>query len=154
MRTGHIVRERSIYGPFVALVVSAYLWAVIRGFFLLINGVSVLPGFAPLFADDAIRQSLTIGFISMLICGLAPRMLPGFAGGAIRSATLVSATLWLGNLAALLRIGSLIFAPWLVIGTLNIGQFASGCSGILGLALAICLAWNLWPALCSPTSTS
>ena len=74
-------------------------------------------------------------------------MLPGFSGGTIRSAKLVSATLWLGDIAALLRVGSLLLAPWLTIGHLNLGQYAFGYSGILGLALALCLAVNLWPAL-------
>ena len=111
---------------------------------------SGIAGFAEPIASDAIRHALTIGFVSLLICGIAPRMLPGFSGGTIRSATLVSATLWLGNLAAVLRVGSLLLAPWLVIGSFNVGQVAFGCSGIVGLALALCLAWNLWPALRAP----
>ena len=129
---------------------GAYLWAVVSGLLLLINGLFELFGKAAPLADDAIRHGLTIGFLSLLICGLAPRMLPGFSGGTIRSARLVSATLWLGNLAALFRVGSLVFAPWLVIGPLNPGQITFGCSGVLGLALAICLACNLWPALRLP----
>lgn len=142
-----VAQERSAYGPFVALVASAYLWAVLSGILLLIDGLAELLGWSEPFAEDAIRHGLTVGFISLLICGLAPRMLPGFSGGTIRSAKLVGATLWLGNLAALLRIGSLLLAPLLTIGNLNLSQVAFGCSGILGLALAICLAINLWPAL-------
>jgi uncharacterized protein involved in response to NO len=141
-----VAHERSTYGPFVALVASAYLWAVLSGILLLINGLAGLLGWSEPFAEDAIRHGLTVGFISLLICGLAPRMLPGFSGGAIRSAKLVSATLWLGNFAALFRVGSLL-VPLLMIGNLNLSQIAFGCSGILGLALAICLAVNLWPAL-------
>jgi len=147
-----VAQERSRYGPFVALIASAYLWAVVGGLFLITNGLFELFGQAAPLADDAIRHALTIGFVSLLICGIAPRMLPGFSGGTIRSARLVSATLWLGNLAALLRVGSLVFAPWLIFGPLNLGQIAFGCSGILGLALAVCLAYNLWPVLRSPQS--
>lgn len=150
----HIARERGAYGPFVALVACAYLWAALGGIFLLINGLAELMGGSAPLAEDAIRHSLTIGFISLLICGLAPRMLPGFSGGTIRSAKLVSATLWLGNSAALLRVGSLLLAPWLTIDSLNLGTIAFGLSGILGLALAICLAINLWPALRSTRSAS
>ena len=142
-----VAQERSAYGPFVALVASAYLWAVLSGILLLIDGLTELLGWSEPFVEDAIRHGLTVGFISLLICGLAPRMLPGFSGGTIRSAKLVSATLWLGNLAALLRVGLLLLAPLLTIGNLNLSQVAFGCSGILGLALAICLAINLWPAL-------
>lgn len=142
-----VTQERGVYGPFVALVASAYLWAVVSGLFLLTNGLFELSGNAAPLADDAIRHSLTIGFVSLLICGLAPRMLPGFSGGSIRSAKLVSATLWLGNLATLFRVGSLLLAPWLVIGSVDFSQIIFGLSGILGLALALCLAINLWPAL-------
>ena len=142
-----VAQERGTFGPFVALTASAFIWAAIGGIFLLANGLSGLLGFAEPFVEDAIRHSLTIGFLSLLICGLAPRMIPGFSGGTIRSSKLVSATLWLGNLAALLRVGSLVFAPWLVIGPLNLAQIAFGISGVLGLALAICLACNIWPSL-------
>lgn len=146
-----VSRERQSYGPFVALVASSYLWLLLGGILLAINGLSGLLGFNPPLADDAIRHILTIGFVSLLICGVAPRMLPGFSGGTIRSAKLVSATLWLGNLAALFRVGSLLLAPWLTLGTFDLGQVTFGCSGVLGLALATCLACNLWPALRSPT---
>lgn len=145
-----VSRERQSSGPFVALVASSYLWLLLGGVLLAINGLSGLLSFPLSITDDAIRHTLTIGFVSLLICGIAPRMLPGFSGGAIRSARLVSATLWLGNLAALFRVGSLLLAPWLILGTFNLGQILFGCSGILGLALAICLACNLWPALRSP----
>ena len=77
-------------------------------------------------------------------------MVPGFSGGHILTAKLVTATLWLGNGAALLRVGSLLVAP-LLDGLGSAGSFLDallfGLSGPLGLALAICLAVNLWPAL-------
>lgn len=147
-----VSRERQSYGPFVALVASSYLWLLMSGLLLVVNGLSGLAELSMPIADDAIRHALTIGFISLLICGLAPRMLPGFSGGAIRSTKLVSATLWLGNLAAVFRVGSLLLAPWLILGTFDPGRIAFGSSGILGLALAICLACNIWPALRPPTN--
>ncbi len=58
----------------------------------------MLFGAVPVFAIDAIRHSLSVGFITLLICGIAPRMLPGFSGGNIAS-------------PALLRVGSLLLAP-------------------------------------------
>jgi hypothetical protein len=77
-------------------------------------------------------------------------MIPGFSGGRIASPRLVAATFWLGNTAALLRVGSVIGAP-LLAATGSVGQtlaaIAFGLSGPLGLALAACLAVNLWPAL-------
>lgn len=148
-----VTTERGSYGPFVALVASAYLWAVLGGVLLLLDGVALALG-APLPAPlDAARHSLALGFIALLICGVAPRMLPGFSGGHIRSAALVRATLWLGNGAALLRVGSLLVAPALAAfgsGGIALDTALFGISGPVGLALAICLAVNLWPALRSP----
>ncbi len=145
-----IRNEQANYGPFVALVASAYLWAILGSLLLLLDGVAQLAGLNMPFALDAIRHSFAIGFIALLICGIAPRMLPGFSGGHIASAGLVTATLWLGNAAALLRVGSILLAPWLATlhsGSLDMLLF--GLSGPLGLALAACLAINLWPALTS-----
>jgi uncharacterized protein involved in response to NO len=142
--------ERSTYGPFVALVASAYLWALLGGILLIVDGLTLLFGTGPLFAIDALRHSLTVGFITLLICGIAPRMLPGFSGGAIASPGLVSATLWLGNMAALLRVGSLLLAPILIgplIAGFSLYDMLFGLSGPIGLALALCLTINLWPAI-------
>jgi uncharacterized protein involved in response to NO len=146
----HVAAQKAAYGPFVQLVASAYLWAALAGVLLLVDG---LAGFvtetmpAPM---DAARHSLAVGFIALLICGIAPRMVPGFSGGRIRSPHLVTVTLWLGNTAALLRVGSLLAQPLLSgLGTAGVAidTAAFGLSGPVGLALAICLAVNLWPAI-------
>jgi hypothetical protein len=63
---------------------------------------------------------------------------------------LVAATLWLGNGAAVLRVGSLLAQPLLsALGVtgMAIGAAAFGLSGPVGLALAVCLAINVWPAI-------
>lgn len=143
-----VKKEQTHYGPFVGLVASAYLWAMLGALLLLVDGGSLLATGSELVAFDAVRHSFAIGFIALLICGIAPRMLPSFSGGKIVSPKLVSATLWLGNAAAVLRVGSLLFAPFFA-GTQGfaIDTFLFSLSGPLGLALAICLAINLWPAL-------
>lgn len=145
-----INHERGAYGPFVAIVASAYLWAMLAGILLVINSVGELIGGSALVSPDAIRHSLALGFIALLICGIAPRMIPGFSGGHIRSAGLVWATLWLGDTAAILRVGALLAAPALAglgaTGT-TITNALFGLSGPVGLALAACLLINLWPAL-------
>ncbi|MFI5273410.1 MAG: hypothetical protein ACHQ4H_10310 [Ktedonobacterales bacterium] len=145
-----VARGRNAYGPFVALVASAYMWALLGGLLLLADGAALALGQTPPVAFDAARHALALGFIALLICGVAPRMLPGFSGGHIASPRLVTATLWLGNAAALLRVGSLLLAPPLAAlgpaGTaLDTALF--GLSGPLGLALALCLLANLWPAI-------
>jgi uncharacterized protein involved in response to NO len=146
----HIRDERSTFGPFVALVASAYMWALLGGVLLIMYGLAMLFGQTPFFTIDAIRHSLTVGFITLLICGISPRMIPGLSGGKIASPALVSATLWLGNTAALLRVGSLLLASLLAaisFAGVSLYSIFFGLSGPVGLALAICLAVNLWPAL-------
>jgi len=134
--------ERQKYGPYVALIGSAYLWASLGAILMVIDGIAVLLFSTQLFSIDAIRHSFAVGFITLLICGISVRLVPGFSSKAIRSAGLVTTTLVLGNLAALLRVGSLLLIP--VIPGSNI-LFA--LSGPTGLALVICLTVNLWPAL-------
>jgi hypothetical protein len=151
----HARAERNTYGPFVALVASAYMWALVGGVLLSVYGLTLLFGQTPFFTIDAIRHSLAVGFIALLICGISQRMIPGFSSGKIASPTLVSATLWLGNTAALLRVGSILLATALATlsfagGSLYLILF--GLSGPVGLVLAICLAVNLWPALWSKAS--
>ncbi len=146
----HVSNERKKYGPFVALVASAYIWALLSSVLLIVDGFSTLFGYTPFFVIDAIRHSLTVGFITLLICGISSRMIPGFSGGRIASPALVNATLWLGNTAALLRVGSVLLATVIAAISFAGGSLYSilfGLSGPVGLALAICLAVNLWPAL-------
>ncbi len=145
-----IQQDRGDYGPFVAIVASSYLWALLAGVLLALNGIAGLLGGAALVSPDAIRHSLALGFIALLISGIAPRMIPGFSGGRILSAKLVWATLWLGDSAALLRVGALLAAPALAgLGAsgATVTNMLFGLSGPIGLALAACLLVNLWPAI-------
>ncbi len=137
-------KERGAYGPFVALVASSYLWALLAGVLLIGNALALLVGMKQPFALDAIRHSLAVGFIALLISGVAPRMLPGFSAGKIASAKLVSATFWLGNSAALFRVTSALLAPLI---NYSLSSILLGLSGSLGLVFAFCLLVNLWPAL-------
>jgi uncharacterized protein involved in response to NO len=143
-----VKKERAHYGPFVGLVASAYMWAMFGAALLLINGIGLLAAGSEPVAFDAARHAFALGFIALLICGIAPRMLPSFSGGKIVSPRLVSATLWLGNAAAVLRVGSVLCAP-LFAGAqgLAVDTLLFSLSGPLGLVVAICLAINLWPAL-------
>jgi len=107
-----------------------------------IDGIaSLLFGALPVMVD-AIRHSFAVGFITLLICGIAVRLVPSFSGKAIRSPRLVTATLLLGNLAALLRVGSVVLAP-----VFPGSAVFFALSGPTGLALILCLTVNLWPAL-------
>ena len=124
------------------------LWACMGSILLVIDGLAMLFGAGLPLSYDAARHSFAAGFIALLICGIAPRMLPGFSGGHIRSPRLVTATLWIGNSAALLRVGSALAAPYAANGFATaLTQTAFALSGPLGLALALVLLLNLWPAI-------
>lgn len=88
-----VKKEQTNYGPCVGLVASAYLWAMLGALLLLIDGGSLLATGSELVALDAVRHSIALGLIALLICGIVPRVLPSFSGGKIASQKLVSATL-------------------------------------------------------------
>jgi hypothetical protein len=124
------------------LIGSAYLWGSLGALLLILDAVvSLLFGTLPV-TLDAIRHSFAVGFITLLICGIAVRLVPGFSSKMIRSPELVTVTLVLGNVAALLRVGPLVLAP-----VLPDSAFFFALSGPVGLALVLCLTVNLWPAL-------
>jgi hypothetical protein len=139
-----VISQEQQFGPFVALIASAYVWGALAGALLLVDGALLLVWGTIAVPLDAIRHSLALGFLTLLICGIAPRMLRGFSGASVRSAGLVTATLWLGVAAALLRLSAYWLPPLVGDGTALQGALF-GASGPLGLALVTCLAMNLWP---------
>jgi uncharacterized protein involved in response to NO len=125
------------------LIVSAYAWLAIGGLILVAEGLAGW-GLVPRPPIDAERHALGAGLITLLILGMAVRLLPGFAGRRLASPGLVWATLWLGNAAALLRVAPLFFpASRLTTGLLAV-------AGLLGLATVGFLAWNLRQTLREP----
>jgi hypothetical protein len=145
-----IASERNAYGPFVLLIASSYVWATFGALLLVINGVAMLLGAAPFFSLDAMRHSFAPGFVALFLAGISARMIPGFSGHKIAGPAWVTAQFWLGNTAVLLRIGPVLLLPVLVAwGNVGLTLYTVlyGLSGLVGLAFAICLALNLWPAL-------
>jgi uncharacterized protein involved in response to NO len=144
--------DRAAFGPFAWLIRSAFGWLALAALALCSDGVAQLIGdFAPISAD-AVRHATTVGFIMLLIFGVGQRMLPGFAGSKLLSPQLVTATLWLGSAAAILRVVPVLVSPWLiplglpgVIVSLLKGAF--GLSGPLALAALLCFTINLWHML-------
>lgn len=127
------------FGRFELLIISAFAWLAFANLIAVVDGASVVLGNSTLFNPDIERHAITVGFITLLIFGMAVRMIPGFSGKPrIASPRLVLATFWLGNLAALFRVAPL-FAPDLP--GMNI---AFGLSGALGWLAVACLAVNLW----------
>jgi uncharacterized protein involved in response to NO len=125
------------------LIIPAYTWLGVAGTLLILEGLSWW-GLAPRPPLDAERHALGGGLITLLILGMAVRMLPGFAGRKLHSVSLVWATVWLGNAAVILRVVPL-FLP-----SSQVTMAVLGLAGLLGLAAVACLGWNLWQTLHEP----
>ena len=75
-------REQANYGPFVGLVASSYMWAMLGALLLFIYGNGLLATGSPPLAFDAIRHSIALGFIALLISVRPP--VPRYAGLHVR----------------------------------------------------------------------
>lgn len=135
------------FGKFELLIYSAYTWLT---FGAILEGITVLSFWfrgTIRIDSDPIQHSYMLGFITLLILGMAVRMIPGFTGKRLASTGLVMATFYLGNAAAACRILPLLVpiswiegVAWIAAGTRLF--FAS--SGAFGLAAVSCLGINLW----------
>jgi uncharacterized protein involved in response to NO len=129
------------------LLRSAYAWLAVAAVLSVSGAVlSAVGALAP--PLDAERHALGAGFVTLLIFGMGARLLPGFLGREhLASPRLVWATFWLGNAAALLRVGPLL-VPWLL--ALAGGSAPPPATGLLTLSglldtLAVAaFGWNLW----------
>jgi uncharacterized protein involved in response to NO len=130
-----------------ALLRSAYTWLAIAAALLIAGALLSLAG-APAPPLDAERHALGAGFVTLLIFGMGARLLPGFSGREhVAHPRLVWATFWLGNAAALLRVGPLL-VPWLLALAGGVPAPPSphvlALSGLLDTAAVACFGWNLW----------
>lgn len=139
------------FGRFEWLVYAAYVWLVLAAVCEVINGASAFLGYPGFVDSSAVRHMYFLGFISLLIFGMAVRMLPGFLHKRrVASPALVTATFWLGNAAAVCRV--LVFVlPTVVLQSVPtsavLARTALAVSGLLGFAAVLCLAINLWKTL-------
>lgn len=126
------------YGRFELLVYAAFIWLVVAA---LLDVLRALPGVNEwlVIPQDAARHALFVGFITLLIFGMAVRMAPGFSGK--RGVAHPDLALWLfvlGNLAALLRVVPTLFPQ---------SEFALmlwGLSGFVGWCAVLVLAVMMW----------
>jgi uncharacterized protein involved in response to NO len=126
------------YGRFDLLIYSAYGWFVVATLF---DIVSALPFINEriLIPQDAARHALLLGFITLLIFGMAVRMLPGFSGK--RRLAYPGLVFWLfvlGNAAAVLRVVPLFF------GEVEWAAGLLALSGMVGWSAVLLLAFILW----------
>lgn len=135
------------FGHFERLLLAAYLCLALAGLLELWNGVAALFGGEPPWDPDALRHLYLAGFGTLLLLGMAPRMIPGFVGARrVAFPGLVDLSRWLGISAAWGRVAPVALAPFLPEQYPTLGIFASylfGISGGLGWLAVGCLAVNL-----------
>ncbi len=135
------------FGRFERLLYAAYWWLLFGALLELLTALATILRWEMAVSTDAIRHSYLLGFITLLILGMAPRMIPGFIQKKLASTKLVEATFWLGNAAVICRIVPLLLpAGWLekIPSLVLLSQWMFALSGIFGLAAVSCLAVNLW----------
>jgi hypothetical protein len=136
------------FGRFEWLVYAAYVWLVLAAVSEVGNSVSAFIGRPVPMESGALRHMYLLGFITLLIFGMAVRMLPGFLQQRrVARPALVTATFWLGNAAMCSRV--LVFGlPAVVLqsvpGSAALARIALAISGLLGWVAVCCLALNLW----------
>lgn len=125
------------YGRFELLIYSAYVWLLVA---VALNIAALAGEFVPGLnvSPDAARHALTVGFMTLLIFGMAARMAPGFSQKkGLLYPRLVQATFVLGNIAAFLRVVPTFFT------SSEIALSLWGLSGLFGWAAVAVLAVNL-----------
>lgn len=139
MRPG--MPDRGEYGRFEWLVRGAYAWLIAGSLIeMLVAGSRLfdVPMAAP---QDAGRHALTMGFVTLLIGGMAIRMVPGFVKQPLRAPGAVTALAIVGHAAALARV-----LPLLVPGAPGL-RLALALSGALAWAFVLGLGLVLLPFL-------
>ncbi|HLI26892.1 MAG TPA: hypothetical protein VKZ60_07475 [Chloroflexota bacterium] len=131
------------YLPAELLVRSAYGWLLVAALLLGLGSLAELVGL-PAPPADAERHAVGAGYITLLILGVGVYLLPGFQGRRLASLRLVWATLWLGNLGALLRVVSVLVSWALAAPSLGWLTELAGVGGLVDLVAVLLFAGNLW----------
>lgn len=135
------------FGHFERLLWAAYLCLALAGVMELWNGGAALSGGEPPWVPDALRHLYLAGFGTLLLLGMAPRMIPGFVGRRrVAYPRLVDLSGWLSMSAVGGRVAPVALAPFLPEQYSALGIAASylfGISGGLGWLAVLCLTVNL-----------
>jgi uncharacterized protein involved in response to NO len=139
------------YGRFELLVFSAYLWLAVYAILEIFRGTAILSGFAAPVGNDPMRHIFLLGFITLLIIGMAQRMLPGFARKkGLRFPNLVAVMFVLGNLGTGGRVLPMLLPMDWFTAVPAINEWMMywfGVSGLLAIAALVLLLINLWKSL-------
>lgn len=125
------------YGRFELLIYSAYTWLAIAVILDLLRVIGSITGNLTV-PQDAARHAFAVGFVTLLIFGMAARMVPGFSHKkGLAHPELVLWTFVLGNLAAVLRVVPTFFPQS------ELALMLWGLSGIVGWGAVLVLGINL-----------
>ncbi len=132
------------------LIVTAYAWLVFGTTVDLLHASDALVGGHFALSQDALRHTFLLGFITLLICGMAQKMVPGFLHKPrLAYPPLAIWILVFGNAGVLCRVVPLL----LPLGRLppravNIAMPALAWSGLLAWITIALTGWNLWRTAC------
>ena len=136
------------FGRFEWLLYASYAWLLLAGLLEIYSATALLSGiFAP-FDGHALRHIYLGGFGTLLLMGMAPRMVPGFLGvHRLAHPRLVALTFYLAGSAALFRVLPYLLplAPTTLPNRVAIHLFS--LSGTLGWLAVAVFAINLWATM-------
>lgn len=135
------------FGRFEWAIYSAYGWLVVSLLLDLLGAFSGMFGWGLAIAPDPVRHAFLLGFITLLIIGMASRMLPGFMlRKRIANPVLVGWGCILGNVAAFFRVfPPLLSERWLqsMPELIDFVPKLMVWAGVFGIGAVGTLAWNL-----------
>ncbi|HEU5208968.1 MAG TPA: cbb3-type cytochrome c oxidase subunit I [Longimicrobiales bacterium] len=112
-------------------------------------GTGVLLGVWMALASDALIyrpahvHANLLGFVSMMIFGVAYHVIPRFSGAPLRSPRLALAHFWIANTGLALLVAGWLSRPW----TPSIGSTALGVGAIASATGAFLFIGNIWRTL-------
>ncbi len=134
------------FGRFERLLYLAYTWLVVGGLLTIYLGVWRVIGLPDPVDADSLRHVFLAGFVSSLLIGMAPRMVPGFVHQRqVAFPGLVNVTFWLWLVATLARLMPLLLDPVLpaTAWVASLSGISFGLSGIVGWLAILLLTINL-----------
>ncbi len=81
-----------------------------------------------------------LGFVTMMIYGVAYHVIPRFTGHQLRNRRLAAVQWWLANAGLLLMVVGFCLAPHAV----SAAPVALGAGGVLSATAAYCFVYNIW----------
>ncbi len=135
------------FGRFELLIYSAYIWLLIGLFLDMLARVILLRGLDVHYGEDPVRHLFLAGFITLLILGMAQRMLPGFMHkNKIAKRGIVTATFILDNLVVFSRVIPMLIPLHLSGSVQTLTQillYLFGVSGFVAIVSLLLLFVNL-----------